>query len=136
MRTLKAEVAALKAAQAARPAPRKRAAAPRPSDAVVTGREKLWARFVLLHLQYGHGRMTLLRFATRHGVNPTELGRWKSLTAARGIPECSKPDLSHCRALAAAISELEARGENHSGNTRMNSHGKMLPSQVSGARPQ
>ena len=127
VRGLLARVTAL---EAARPARRKRAAAPRPDDSVTAAREQLWSRYVILHAQFGRGRLTKLNFATRHGLNPTEFGRWLSPTDARGITEGSKPDRSHRRALNDAISELEAR-KNQSSDRTLNSHGNVFPSQDS-----
>ena len=114
----------------------KRMAAPRPSDSVIAGRERLWSKYVMLEMQHGHGRvrLTKLGFAARHGLNPSELGRWLSPTDRRGIAEGSKPDRSHRRELAAAIAQLEARAKNESGNTRIVSRGNVLPSQDSGLR--
>jgi BMFP domain-containing protein YqiC len=108
---LAARVAVLEAAQAARPAPRKRERAPQPDDAIITERYELWAKYIRLEMRFGHGRcrLTKLSFAMRHGVNPTEFGRWMSPTDKRGIAVGSKPDRSHRRALNAAIAELEAR---------------------------
>jgi hypothetical protein len=124
-------IAALEAL-AARPR-RKRAAAPRPSDSVIAERERLWAKYVMLEMRFGHGRcrLTKLSFAARNGLNPSELGRWLSPSDRRGIPAGSKPDRSHRRALNAAISELEARGKNAVDNISRVSHGNMLPSQDS-----
>jgi BMFP domain-containing protein YqiC len=117
---------------------RKRAAAPRPSDSVIAERERLWAKYVMLEMQHGHGRvrLTKLSFAARHGLNPSELGRWLSPSDRRGIPAGSKPDRSHRRALNAAIAELEARGKNQTDNVSLISHGKMAHSQLSAARLQ
>ena len=137
MRAQEARIAVLEAAQAARPARPKRMAAPRPSDSVIAGRERLWSKYVMLEMQHGHGRvlrLTKLGFAARHGLNPSELGRWLSPTDRRGIAEGSKPDRSHRRELAAAIAQLEARAKNESGNTRIVSRGNVLPSQDSGLR--
>jgi hypothetical protein len=138
MRAQAKRIEALEAAQAARAARSKRESAPRPSDSVIAGRERLWARYIELEMRFGHGRvrLTKLSFAARHGLNPSELGRWLSASDRRGIPAGSKPDRSHRRALAAAIAELEARGKNQSSDTTLNSHGNMLPSQVSAARLQ
>ncbi len=120
LRWLKDRVTALEALTA-RPR-RKRAAAPRPDDAVVSERVKLWSKYLLLEMQFGHGRMryTYLAFAMRHGVNPTEFGRWLSPTDRRGIPEGSKPDRSHRRELNAAIAELEQRRVTHGQHSRGN----------------
>ena len=129
VRSLQARVDALEG----RRAPRKRAAAPKPDDAIIAERERLWAKYVMLEMQHGHGRMryTYLAFAMRHGVNPTELGRWLSPIDKRGIPEGSKPDRSHRRALDAAIAELEARRKDNSGNARIVSRGNVSSSQDS-----
>ena len=136
MRAQAKRIEALEAAQAARPARPKRMAAPRPSDSVIAGRERLWSKYVMLEMQHGHGRvrLTKLGFAARHGLNPSELGRWLSPTDRRGIAEGSKPDRSHRRELADAIAELEARGKNDALNKSVGSHGNVLPSQDSGLR--
>ena len=136
MRAQAKRIEALEARLAAR-AP-KRMAAPRPSDSVIAGRERLWSKYVMLEMQHGHGRVLRLyqvwAIAARHGLNPSELGRWLSPTDRRGIAEGSKPDRSHRRELAAAIAQLEARAKNESGNTRIVSRGNVLPSQDSGLR--
>ena len=128
VRSLQARVDALEG----RRARHKRAAAPKPDDAVVAERNKLWAKYMMLEMQHGHGRcrLTKLSFATRHGVNPTEFGRWMSPTAKRGVAEGSKPDRSHRRVLNAAISELEARRDTHGYHPQ----GNVSSSPVSGAR--
>jgi hypothetical protein len=138
LRTVQARLAALEAALAARPARRKRAAAPRPDDSVVAGREQLWAQYLRLEMTHGHGRTKLskLAFATKWHLNPDEFVRWFSATDKRGVPEGSKPDRSHRRALAAAIAELEGRGKNDSVNTRVVSRDKLAFSQFSNSRPQ
>lgn len=131
-----ARIAALEAAQAARPAKRKRERASKPDSAVTTERYELWAKYIRLEMRFGHGRcrLTKLSFAMRWRLNPTEFCRWFSATDRRGIPAGSGPDRSFRRELNAAISELEARGKNESDGIRPVSHGNMLPSQDSGAR--
>ena len=136
LRFLKARVAALEAAEAARR--RKRPAAPKPSDAIITERYELWAKYIRLEMRFGHGRcrLTKLAFAMRWRLNPTEFCRWFSASDRRGIPEGSGPDRSFRRELNAAIAELEARGKNQFDGVKLNSHGNMLHSQDSGARLQ
>jgi hypothetical protein len=126
-------IEALEAAVAARPTPHKRERAPRADDRDIAGREELWATYLRLEMTHGHGRTKLskLSFAIRHRLSPDEFVRWFSATDKRGVPAGSKPDRSHRRALADAIAELEARGENNSRNPRISSHGNGLPSQFS-----
>jgi BMFP domain-containing protein YqiC len=135
---LAARVATLEATLAARPAPRKRIAAPRPDDRDIVGREKLWATYLALEMQHGHGgtKLSKLSFAIKHRLSPDEFVRWFSATDRRGVPAGSKPDRSHRRALADAISELEARSKNQRASGTLNSHGNALPSQFSVAQPQ
>jgi hypothetical protein len=108
VRWLESRMRAVEAAQAAHPVRRKRVAAARPTNAIVTAREKLWARYVLLDVSH-RGRITKLAFAMRHRLNPDEFCRWFSATDRRGIPEGSDPDRRFRQALTDAISELEAR---------------------------
>jgi hypothetical protein len=135
VRGLVARVAALEAARSPR---RKRATAPRPDDAAVMEIHKLWARYLELEMQFGHGRMKLskLAFAIKWHLNPDEFVRAFSFTDTHGIPQGSVPDQNHRRALAGAMSELEARGENQLDGIRLNSHGSIRVSQDSGGRPQ
>jgi hypothetical protein len=135
VRALAARVGAL---EAARPAPRKRTAAPRPGDAIIGERERLWVRYVMLEMQHGHGRVALTRlsFSVRWRLNPTEFNRWFSARDRRGIPAGSAPDQRFHRALADAIAELEARQKSKSQAVTLNSRGNMLPSHFPDARPQ
>jgi hypothetical protein len=135
IRWLKARMAALEAAQAARPARRKRVAAPRPDDPTIAAREKLWARYVLLDVSH-RGRITKLNFALRHRLNPTEFCRWFSVSDARGIPQGSGPDLRFRQVLTDAIADLEARALLATATVEKDSHGKVPGSQFFAPRPQ
>lgn len=132
VRVLRARVDAWEATQAARPAPRKRAVAPRPDDSVIAAREELWAKYLRLEMTHGHGRvkLTKLAFAVRHRLNPDEFCRWFSPTDRRGVPAGSGPDRRFRQALVDAIAELQTRG----GPTH--SHGSLATSQDSGSRLQ
>jgi hypothetical protein len=130
VQVLKAQVAALMAAQpAARPARPKRAPQ---AGRDINAREKLWAKYLVLEMQHGHGRMKLtkLAFAVRHRLNPDEFCRWFSASDRRGVPDGSGPDRNHRRALETAIAELES-GKNQSCNASLNSHGRPVVSQDS-----
>ncbi len=130
---LAARVEALEAALAARPAKRKRESAPKPDDAVVTNRQTLWSRLVLLHLQHGRGRLTKLKVCVKYGLgDPSDLCRFLSADDARGVPEGSIPAARYYRALRTFISELEARRVTHG----YHSHGIDAGSTFSSARPQ
>jgi hypothetical protein len=133
---VEARLRALEAALAPRPVPSKRAAAPRPADAVVTGREQLWARYLELEMPFGHGRvkLTKLGFAMRHRLNPDEFCRFFSATDKRGIPEGSTPALRFYQVLREDIAKLEARST--SAIAALDSHGRMAASQFSAVRPQ
>jgi hypothetical protein len=135
VRTLMRRIDQLEAALASRPA--RRTKAPRPSDAVVVEREKLWARYIELEMRFGHGRTKLskLAFAIKHHLNPDEFCRWFSATDKRGVSEGSAPDRNIRRDLAAAIAELEARKKGGSVTTSF-SHGSQPSSQDSAARLQ
>jgi hypothetical protein len=111
MRRMRARLDAVEAALAARRARKKRVPAPRPSDAVITTRERIWARYLKLEMQFGHGRMKLTRlaFAVKWRLNPSEFCRWFSVTDKRGIPAGSGPDLCFQRALANAIEEFRTK---------------------------
>ena len=94
LRWLKDRVTALEALTA-RPAPapvqepakRKRAAAPRPDDAIITKRLSLWSKLVLLHVQYGRGRLTKLKVCIKYGLgDPSDLCRFLSADDRRGDP--------------------------------------------------
>jgi hypothetical protein len=91
--------------------PPKRPAAPRPDDAIIGAREKLWAKYLLLEMARGHGRvkLTKLSFAVRYKLNPTEFTRWFSGTDRKAIAEGTGQDQRFRRALVDAIAELEAR---------------------------
>jgi hypothetical protein len=130
VRWLESRMRAMEAAQAARPARRKRVPAPRPDNAIVAAREKLWARYIELEMRYGHGRvkLTKLAFATRHGLNPDEFVRFFSATDKRGIPEGSVPAVSYYRALNDAISELEARA--HGGHRNQSGNASLIATSV------
>jgi hypothetical protein len=123
VRWLESRMRAMEAAQVRRRS--KRVPAPRPTNAIVAAREKLWARYIELEMRYGHGRMKLtkLAFAVRHGLNPDEFVRFFSATDKRGIPEGSVPAVSYYRELNDAIAELEARArggnQNQAGNARL-----------------
>lgn len=133
MRTLQARVDALEATVATRPARRRRECAPRPADGVVDGREKLWSRLVLLNVQYGHGRLTRLRFVIKYHLgDPSDFCRFLSTADKRGIAEGSVPAGRYYQALREAIAELEALRDTHG----YRSHGNMTHSQFSAARPQ
>jgi hypothetical protein len=138
LRWLKARVAALERAQAMRRPRPTREAAPRPDDAIVAHREKLWARYLELEMRFGHGRvkLTKLAFAIRHRLNPDEFCRWFSATDRRGIPEGSGPDLRFRKALTDAIAELESRAKASDQSVGSHSHGRIAASQFSAARPQ
>jgi hypothetical protein len=132
IRWLKARVAMLEAALAARPARRKRECAPRPTDSVVLGRRELWARLVLLHAQYGHGRLTKLRFVVKYHLgDPSEFCRFLSTQGRRSVAEGSVPALRFYQALRDSIGELAALRDAHG-----HFHGKILPSHDSAARTQ
>jgi hypothetical protein len=137
LRLLRVEgrLAALEAAQAARPARRKRVAAPRPGDDVIAGREKLWARYVLLDVSH-RGRISKLAFAMRYRLNPTEFCRWFSTADRRGVPENSGPDQRFRKVLIDAIGELEARALLSRTTGDKDSHGKVPGSQFFAPRPQ
>jgi hypothetical protein len=109
VRMLAARVATLEAAQTRKP---RRAAAPRPDEAVVVAREKLWARYIELEMRFGHGRVKLTKasFTTRWQLSHSEFCRWLS-PHGRGIPAGSIPDARFHRALHAAIRELDERGD-------------------------
>ena len=126
LRWLKDRVTALEA-RTARPAPapvqepakRKRAAAPKPDNAVITKRLNFWSRLVLLHLQYGHGRLTKLKVCVKYGLgDPSDLCRFLSAGDARGVPEGSIPALRYYGALREFIAELEGRRDSHSHGNR------------------
>jgi hypothetical protein len=107
VRALAARMVALEAAQAARPARRKRVAAPRPTDPIVQARVRLWDRFVLL--QVGHGPTTRLAFVVKHRLgDPSDFCRFFG-AGKRTIPEGSVPANRYYRALREATAELEAR---------------------------
>jgi hypothetical protein len=133
LRLLRVEgrLAVLEAAQAARPARRKRPASPRPTDAVVAMRQRLWDRFTLL--QVGHGPTTKLAFAVRYHLgHPSDLSRFLSSSDARGVPEGSATATRYYAALRGAIAELErTRGANG-----QHSHGNVTGFQSSSLRPQ
>ncbi len=95
LRWLKARVAALEG----RRTRHKRTAAPRPDDGVVSERVKLWSKYLLLEMQFGHGRMRLtkLAFAVKWRLNPDEFCRWFSASDRRGIPAGSSPDIAISR---------------------------------------
>lgn len=131
---LERRVAELEAALAARPL-RKRIASPRPSDATIAARERLWARYVLLFLQHGRGRVTRLSFAVRNHLNPGEFSRFFSSTDRRGIPEGSSVAQRFYSALHAAIAELEARSRVKVISTaEITSHGNVVSSQFPAGR--
>jgi hypothetical protein len=131
MRGLVKRIAALEAAQTARPARHKRIAAPRPDDAIIAARERLWDRFVLL--QVGHGPTTKLAFVVKHRLgDPSDFCRFFSGAGKRGIPEGSVPANRYCKALREAIAELEARRR----SGVVNSLGNITSSPYSAARPQ
>jgi hypothetical protein len=140
VRWLESRMRAMEAAQVRRRS--KRVPAPRPTNAVVAGREALWAKYVMLEMRFGHGRcrLTKLSFAVRHRQNPSEFCRWFSATDRRGVPADSGPDLRFRQALNDAIAELEARargGDRKSTTTMLvDSHGKITGSQFSAARLQ
>jgi hypothetical protein len=130
---LERRIAILEAAQAARPAKRKRECAPKPDSAVVTKRVNLWARLVLLHVQYGRGRLTKLKVCIKYGLgDPSDLCRFLSADDARGIPEGSIPAVRYYQALREFIVELEARRDSHGSH----SHGIHAGSQSLGAQVQ
>jgi hypothetical protein len=140
LRWLKDRVTALEALTA-RPAPapvqepakRKRAAAPRPDDAIITKRLSLWSKLVLLHLQYGRGRLTKLRVCIKYGLgDPSDLCRFLSAGDARGVPEGSIPAERYYGALRKFIAELEARRV----TPGQHSHGIQAGSQSFGAQVQ
>lgn len=128
LRRLTARVVAL---EAGRPR-RKRAPAPRPGGTTIGAREKLWAKYVLLEMQHGHGRcrLTKLAFCMKHRLNPSEFARWFSTRDRRGVPEGSTPDRRFRHALDGAIAELE------SAHVRQLSQRNSTVSQYSGMRPQ
>jgi hypothetical protein len=139
LRWLKARVAALESAQAMRRPQAKRAAAPRPTDGVCAARESLWAKYVMLEMRFGHGRvkLTKLAFAIRHRLNPDEFCRFFSATDKRGIPEGSGPAVRFYQVLRDSIAELEARARGNVTNlVTGDSHGRMAASQFFAARPQ
>jgi hypothetical protein len=124
LRRLNARLATVEGILAVRAARRKCVAAPRPDDAIIAGRVRLWDRFVLL--QVGHGPTTKLHFVVKHHLgDAAEFRRFFSATDKRGIPEGSAPALRFYQALNDAIAELEAR-----------SHGKDSHSHFSGLLPQ
>jgi hypothetical protein len=130
IRTLRQRVEAL---ETARPAKRKRECAPKPDSAVVTKRVNLWARLVLLHVQYGRGRLTKLKVCVRYGLgDPSDLCRFLSAGDARGVPEGSIPAERYYGALREFIAELEARRV----TPGQHSHGIQAGSQSFGARVQ
>ena len=140
LRWLKDRVTALEALTA-RPAPapvqepakRKRAAAPRPDDAIITKRLSLWSKLVLLHVQYGRGHLTKLKVCIKYGLgDPSDLCRFLSADDARGIPEGSIPAVRYYQALREFIVELEARRDSHGSH----SHGIHAGSQSLGAQVQ
>ena len=127
--TCEGRIAAL---EAARPR-RKRESAPKPTDAIVTGRLKLWSRLVLLHLQYGRGRLTKLKVCVKYGLgDPSDLCRFLSADDRRGIPEGSAPAVRYYQALREFIAELEAVRDAHG----RHSHGIHAGSQSFGAHVQ
>jgi hypothetical protein len=95
----------------ARRAQHKREAAPRPDDAIISARESLWAKYVMLEMRYGHGRvkLTKLSFSTLFRLNPSEFTRWFSAADKKAIGEGTGQDQRFRGALAAAIAELETR---------------------------
>jgi hypothetical protein len=130
IRILRNRVEALEAVRAARP---KRERAPKPDSAVVTKRKNIWARLVLLHVQYGHGRLTKLKVCIKYGLgDPSDLCRFLSADDARGIPEGSVPAVRYYGALREFIAELEARRDSHG----RHSHGISAGSQSFGAHVQ
>jgi hypothetical protein len=84
---------------------RKRIARPRPDDAVIAARKRLWAQYVLLDVAH-RGRITCLAFAVRYRLgDPGEFRRFFSAGDKRGIPEGSGPAIRFYRALHEAIAE-------------------------------
>ncbi len=122
----------VEALEAARPKPRKRESAPKPTDAIVTGRLKLWSRLSLLHLELRHARLTKLQFAVKYHLgDPSDFRRFFS-AAGRGIPEGSAPAVRYYAAMKEALAELEALRVAHG----QLSHGIHAGSPSFGARVQ
>ncbi len=133
MRAQEARITVLEAALAAKATPRKRERAPKPDSAVVTKRQTLWSRLVLLHVQYGRGHLTKLKVCVRYGLgDPSDLCRFLSADDRRGIPEGSIPALRYYGALREFIAELEGRRDSHGSH----SHGIHAGSQSLGAQVQ
>ena len=115
VRAQEKRIAALEAAEAARAAPSASVNALRSRiAAVVTKRLSLWSKLVLLHLQYGRGRLTKLKVCIKYGLgDPSDLCRFLSAGDARGVPEGSIPAERYYGALRKFIAELETRRVAH-----------------------
>ena len=120
VRVLAARIATLEAAQAARPAQRKRERALRPDDADMDERDGWWAEYLQMEMIHGHGRTKLTKaaFATRHGIPLSEFYRCFSRRDRRGIPKGSTPYLRIRAELIEASAKLK------------DSHGKFARSHI------
>jgi hypothetical protein len=110
-------IEALEALVAARPAHRKRAAAPRPDHGVIAENYALWAAYLQAEMEFGHGRarkLTKAYFAIKHNIPVCEFYRLFSSEDRRGIPAGSGPFLRMRNAMIDATAELK------------NSHGKLV----------